>query len=331
MAHPEAGSQRFRAGLGFAIASAVCFGTSGSFGKTLLNIGWTPAAAVFLRLAGAALVMAAAATLLRRGWVREALRHPRTVIGYGIIPVAGTQLCYYSAIEHLSVSVALLLEYTAPILVVAWMWATTRRRPSNTTLAGVAIALAGTTLVLDIYSGVHLNLVGLAWAMAAAVCVACFFVMSDTGDEDDGLDAVTLTAAGLVVGTVLVGLLGATGVLRLTFVTADTVLAGHAVPWFVPAVAIAVVSTAMAYVLGILGIARLKPRFASMVGLSEVLFATLAAWVLLGEAISAAQAVGGLIVLAGLALARYGDRSDARPELDAAPLPADRHPTTGPA
>ena len=59
-----------------------------------------------------------------------------------------------------------------------------------------------------------------------------------------------------------------------------------------------------------MGIARLRPRFASLVGLSEVMFAVLAAWVLLGEAITAIQAIGGAVVLVGLALARQGDRTE---------------------
>ena len=58
-----------------------------------------------------------------------------------------------------------------------------------------------------------------------------------------------------------------------------------------------------------MGIARLRPRFASLVGLSEVMFAVLAAWVLLGEAMTLTQAVGGVVVLVGLTLARQGDRS----------------------
>jgi drug/metabolite transporter (DMT)-like permease len=59
-----------------------------------------------------------------------------------------------------------------------------------------------------------------------------------------------------------------------------------------------------------MGIARLRPRFASLVGLSEVMFAVLAAWALLGEAMSPTQAVGGAVVLVGLALARQGDRTE---------------------
>ncbi len=129
------------------------------------------------------------------------------------------------------------------------------------------------------------------------------------------MNSITLAAAGLIVGTVAVALLGAAGVMPLTFTANDTVVAGWTTSWVVPVVALGVVATAVAYTLGIMGIARLRPRFASLVGLSEVMFAVLAAWFLLGEAITAMQAVGGAIVLTGLALARAGDRSEALAEV----------------
>jgi drug/metabolite transporter (DMT)-like permease len=70
-----------------------------------------------------------------------------------------------------------------------------------------------------------------------------------------------------------------------------------------------VIATAIAYTLGISGVARLRPSFASLVGLAEVLFAVLAAWLLLDERLTMIQVVGGAVVLAGLTLARQGDRS----------------------
>ena len=96
----------------------------------------------------------------------------------------------------------------------------------------------------------------------------------------------------------------------MTFTTNDAVVAGWTTSWVVPVIALALIPTAIAYTLGIMGIARLRPRFASLVGLSEVMFAVLAAWVLLGEAITPIQAIGGVVVLGGLALARQGDRTD---------------------
>jgi drug/metabolite transporter (DMT)-like permease len=135
--------------------------------------------------------------------------------------------------------------------------------------------------------------------------------MSDEVTADgSGLNSITLAAGGLIVGSVAVGLLGVTGVLPLTFATHDAVVAGWTTSWAVPAIALAVIPTAIAYTLGIMGIARLRPRFASLVGLSEVMFAVLAAWALLGEAMSPTQALGGAVVLVGLVLARQGDRTE---------------------
>ncbi len=317
----------FRVGLIFAITSAFTFGMSGPLAKALMEAGWTPTAAVTARLAGGALAMAAFATYYRPGWVREALQHRTTVIAYGLIPIAGAQLCYYNAVSHLSVGVALLLEYTAPILVVGWLWATTRRRPAALTLAGAALAVAGIVLVLDVVSGAHINSTGVAWGLAAAICAACYFMMSEKASSDGtGLSPVTLAAAGLVVGAFAVAGLGASGVMPLRFAAADTIVAGLTAPWYVPVIALALIPTAIAYTLGIMGIARLQPRFASLVGLSEVLFAVLIAWVVLGESVSATQAVGGAVVLMGLALARHGDRSDrvAQANWPDVPPPAER-------
>jgi drug/metabolite transporter (DMT)-like permease len=298
----------FRLGLLFAVSSAFSFGLSGPLAKSLMEAGWSPTAAVTARLAGGA-------------------------VAYGLIPIAGAQLCYFNAVSHLSVGVALLLEYTAPVLVVAWLWATTRRRPSNLTLTGVAIAIAGIMLVLDVFSGGQINLVGIGWASAAAICAACYFMMSDAvsadGTEEGSLNSITLAAGGLIVGSAAVALLGASGVMPLTFATHDAVVAGWTTSWVVPAIALAVIPTAIAYTLGIMGIARLRPRFASLVGLSEVMFAVLAAWALLGEAMSPTQAVGGAVVLVGLVLARQGDRGEkvaqaSWPEMPAGEGPAEQ-------
>jgi drug/metabolite transporter (DMT)-like permease len=307
------GVDHFRLGLVFAILSAMTFGLSGPFAKALMEAGWTPTAAVTARMVGGAIAMAIVATVMRPGWISETLQHARTVVAYGIVPVAGAQLFYFNAVDHLSVGVALLLEYTAPILVVGYVWATTRRRPTNLTLGGVAMAIAGIMLVLNVFAGAHLNGVGVAWGLAAAVCAACYYVMSDnvSADGDEGsLNAITLATGGLIVGAVATALVGVSGVMPFHFTTNDTVVAGFTVSWVVPVVALAVIPTAIAYTLGIMGISRLRPRFASLVGLSEVMFAVLAAWVLLGQAITMTQAVGGAVVLVGLALARQGDRSE---------------------
>jgi drug/metabolite transporter (DMT)-like permease len=312
MSKMVSGQDQFRLGLLFAVGSAAAFGVSGPFAKALLGAGWSPTAAVSARMAVGAVAMAMFATFIKPDWISEARQHTRTIVIFGLIPIAGAQLCYYNAVAHLSVGVALLLEYTAPLLVVGWLWATTRRRPSTLTLAGVAVALTGTMLVLEIFSGAigdRFSAVGILWAFGAALCAAVYFLMSDQVSSDgDGLDSITLTAGGLIVGAAAVILVGLSGIMPMTFTSQDTVLAGASVPWLVPVVLVGVIPTALAYTLGISGVARLRPSFASLVGLAEVLFAVLFAWVLVGEALTISQAMGAALVLTGLTLARRGQR-----------------------
>ena len=311
LAKPETLDSRVSRGLAFALTSALTFGLSGPFAKALMDAGWTPTAAVIARLAGGAIALAAVATVVRPQWIAEARRHAGTVVLYGAIPIAGAQLCYYNAVAHLSVGVALLLEYTAPILVVGWIWATTRRRPGTATLAGMMLSIAGITLVLNIFGDgpARVNTVGVLWATGAAICAACYFMMSasatSTGtDTGETLHPLTLATGGLLVGGAVVTALGITGILPLAFSTADVTVAGFTAPWFVAVLVLGLFSTAIAYTLGIAGVARLRPGFASLVGLSEVLFAVLWARVLIGEAMTTVQALGAAVVLAGLILAR---------------------------
>lgn len=309
----KSANNTFQLGLLFALGSALTFGLSGPFAKSLMTAGWSPTAAVTARLAGGALAMAIFATAVKPDWIRQARQHFRSVVLYGLIPIAGAQLCYYNAVSHLSVGVALLLEYTAPLLVVGWVWFSTSRRPSNRTLAGVAVAVAGIMLVLGVFEGLssaEINVTGVAWGLGAAICAACYFMMSDKVTTDgSGLDAITLAAGGLIVGAAAVAALGLTGILPMRFSTADVVVAGFTTSWIVPVVLLAILPTAIAYTLGIGGVARLRPSFASLVGLSEVLFAVLWAWLLVGEAMSLTQAIGGIVVLGGLVMARSGDRT----------------------
>ena len=308
MATPHGGNQ-FRLGLLFGTGSAFAFGASGPLAKSLMTVGWSPTAAVTARLTLGALVLAIVATIVKPDWLGEARVHVRTVVAYGLVPVAGAQLCFYSAVAHLPVAVALLLEYTAPILVVGWVWLTRKQAPTALTVVGVALAIAGVTLVLNIFSpmthGATIEPVGIAWALGAAVCAACYFVMSDKVTADgSGLNSITLAAGSLIVAAITVALLGASGVMPLRFTANDAMFAGVTVPWQVPVALMGIVATAVAYTLGISAVARLRPSFASLVGLAEVLFAVLAAWLLLGERISAVQMLGGAVVLCGLALAR---------------------------
>ncbi|WP_341359666.1 EamA family transporter [Georgenia sp. M64] len=320
-------------GVWLALVSAAAFGTSGSLAKSLLEAGWSPAAAVTARIGVAALVLTPAALVSLRGRWHLLRGNARLVTTYGLVAVAGCQLMYFNAVATLSVGVALLLEYLGPVLVVVWLWLRHGRRPRRWTLAGIALAVAGLVLVLDVAAGVRVDLGGALWALGAAVGLAAFFVLS--ADDSTGLPPLVMATGGLVVATLTLVVAGLVGAVPVEYSTADVVLAHREVPWFVPVALLSVVAAALAYAAGIGAARRLGSKVASFVGLTEVVFAVLIAWLVLGELPVPVQLAGGVLIVAGVLAVRYDEAAPAlassakRSHERAAPSPAGPTPPSG--
>jgi len=290
----------------FALLSAAAFGTSGAFGRSMLDTGWTPGAVVLLRIATAAVLLLVPTVLALRGRWSLLRRNLGIVLGYGVFAVAGAQLAYFSAIEHLSVGVALMIEYLAPVLIVGWVWARTRVRPTRLTGLGVALSLAGLALVLDLGSDVRISVVGVAWALVAAFGLAVYFLLADRGGDDDDLPPIALAGSGLVVGAMVLGLAGLVRALPMRASTTDVAVADVSLPWWVAGLELAVVAGVFAYILGIVAVRRLGATVGSFAALTEVLFAVLFAWVLLDQLPVPVQLLGGALILAGVVAVRLG-------------------------
>ena len=299
--------QRTRGGLGLTLAllSAATFGTSGSFAASLIESGWTPGAAVTVRVLVAALVLTVPALLQLRGHGRLLRRSVRTLVVYGIAAVAGAQLCFFMAVEHLSVAVALLLEYSGALLVVGYLWLRRGQQPGPLTVSGAAVSVAGLALVLELLSSAELDLVGVLWGLGAAFGLATYFVVS--AQSEDALPPLVVAWGGLAVGGAVLALAGAVGVLPLAAPRTDVTLLDAQVHWLVPVLGLALVAAVVAYVTGIAGARLLGAKVASFVGLTEVLFAVVFAWVLLGQSLGTVQLVGGALVLVGIALVRLDE------------------------
>lgn len=301
----DAPASRTAAGLGLALASATSFGLSGALARGLMDAGWSAGAAVTARILLAAAVLVVPGVLALRGRWSLLSRQLHVVLWYGAMAVAATQLCYFYAVVHLQVGVALLIEYTAPVAVVIWLWVRQGQRPGSRTLVGAAVAAVGLVLVLDVVSGADLSLSGVLWALGAMLGVTTYFVMS--ADERHGIPGITLAAAGLAAGGTLLALAGLVGVLPMHAGTAPATYDVGTVPWWVPVLLLGLVTAALAYVTGIEASRRLGSRLASFVGLAEVLMALVFAWLLLGELPHAWQLAGGVLVLAGVVVVKLGE------------------------
>lgn len=300
---------RTSVGLVLAVVSAVSFSLSGPLAGALFDTGWTPGAVVLVRITIGALVLLPFGIAALRGDWDAVRRNARLVVLYGILGVAATQFFYFAAVQHMQVGPALLVEYSAPVAVVVWLWLRHGQRPAPATFGGITLALAGLVLVLDL-TGARVSLVGTAWALGAMVGASAYFLINARADT--GLPPLSLAAGGLTVGAVALGTLAAVGLLPVTASTAPAVLGGSTVPWWTVLAVLGLVTAGVAYVTGVAAGRRLGARVSAFMGLLEVLSAVLLAWALLGELPSPVQLVGGALVLAGVVVVQQTEAATAR-------------------
>ncbi|GAA0899450.1 DMT family transporter [Pseudonocardia zijingensis] len=295
---------RGRTGVGVALAvvSAVTFGLSGPFAKALTDAGWSASGAVLVRMGGAAAILLVVLALTRPGVIAAIRSDSPALLLYGVLAVAGVQVAFFNALLYVPVAIALLLEFLGPILVLAWVWLVRRQPLGARTLCGAAIALFGLSLVVQVWTGVELRWEGLAWGLAAAVCQASYFLVADRAGSST--PPLVLAGVGMTVGTVVVVLLGVAGALPIVIDTAATgvLLAGVDVGWPLVAFLLVVVSSVIAYLAGVAAIARIGASRGSLVALLEVVASAIASWLLLAQVPTAVQAVGGALILGGVAM-----------------------------
>jgi drug/metabolite transporter (DMT)-like permease len=300
------------------LAASLAFAASGAFVRPLLDAGWSPGAAVFWRVLAASVLLLPPGLWVIRGRWRELLTEWRLIAVFGVLAVATAQAMYFAAVSRMSVGVALLLEYMAPVALVLMAWIRQRRAPSMLVIAGAAASIAGLVCVLDL-AGARLDLLGVLYGFGAMIGAAAYFAL---GARPTTLPAIALPAFGLPVGAAALGILILTGALPYSAPLVQVELMGTPVPWWVPLGVVVLFATAAAYALGVAGIALMGERLSSFVSLSEVLFAALVAAVVLGEIPTAIQAIGGALIILGVVLIRFDGGGSA----DKEPARATGHP-----
>ena len=278
----------------YVILAAACWGVIGLFNRILGQLGVGVLQRVTLRNFGALVVLTAVFALVRRDVFRVKLRHLPLFMGSGIVSVLGLSVVYFQCQMECSLAVAGILLYLAPSFVVLmsaalWKAPITRRK-----VTALVLALVGCALVSGIVGGeVTASPRGLLLGVASGFCYATYTVFSHyTLRHYDSLTMTywTFVFAGL-------GSLAFWDTAAVTAALSDgRGLAG--------ALGLAVIATALPYLLytkGLEGvesgkasiIANVEPVVGALVGVF-VFGETLSVWVILGIAC----VLGGVLLLA---------------------------------
>jgi drug/metabolite transporter (DMT)-like permease len=302
-----AGPPHPRLGYAMVTAASALFAVNGSVSKVILTSTGMPSLRLTeLRATGAFVGLAAFLALTSPGRLRVDRDEVALLVFYGIVGFALVQWLYLVAIERLPIGIGLLLEFTAPVLVALWarlMWHEPVRRR---VWAALALALAGLTLVAQIWQDVRLDAVGVAAGLLAAGALATYYLAGE--HQTARRDALSLTCLSLGVAALFWAVLQPWWSFPFdelgTTVSLGGALDSVSAPVWALCLWVVVPGTIVPFVLSLGALHHLPATRVATVSMIEVLLAAVVAWAWLGETLSAAQLVGGAIVLTGVVLAQ---------------------------
>ena len=241
------------------------------------------------------------ALVLMRGWKR--LRVPvadfRRMFVLGILGVAASNYLYYLAIQRTNVATAIILQYTAPILVLLYTVARGLQKPTIQRVAAVALAVTGIALVIGIFGsgGFRLDAIGVLAALGAAFSFAFYNIGGHS------------ILARYDRWTVLLYVILSAALFWIVVNPPWKIVAAHysGGQWLFLLV-FSMISVLAPFSLYFAGLQHLEPTRAIVVSCLEPVFSIVIAAVTLGEVMKPLQTVGILLVLIAIVVVQLPDR-----------------------
>ena len=209
---------------------------------------------------------------------------------------AGDLGAWHVSVMYTTVANSTLEANFAPVFVTLGAWLLFRQRVSRLFLVALAVTLAGAILLIGPNFALGGRaLLGDALGVLTAVFYAGYMLAIKSA-------SVRTTTAYLMAVTTTVA---AIALFPYGLATADVFMPQSASGWLVLA-GLALIPQILGQSLIAYGFAHLPASFSSVSLLLQPVLAAVYAWVLLGETVGPVQMLGGLVVLAGIYLARRG-------------------------
>lgn len=288
-----------------AATGALLFSVNGSVSKIALQSGLDSLSLVLLRSAGTAIVLFGVVLVADRSRLRLKRSELRLLLLYGVVGIAMVQWLYFVALTRLPVGVALLLEFTAPVMVALWVHFVQKQRLGRSLWLALAMALGGLALVAQIWTGLDFNLVGVLAALGAALSLATYYIAGK--QMLSNRDTISVTFWAFAVSALFWTLAKPWWTVPWATLNDEVTLPGSAgvtTTTWVLVLWVIVLGTIAPFLLVVGALSRLPPAEAGVIGMIEPVMAGAVAWLWLGESLTVIQVVGSLIVVAGIIVAQ---------------------------
>ena len=286
------------------VMASALFGLAGSVAKVALDAGIDPARLTALRCTGAAIGLLVVLGLTRPSLLRVSRRDIPMLVLLALCGAAVIQWLYFVAIDRLPVGLALLLEFTAPLMVALFSRFVLRHQIDRRVWLGLGLALVGLALVAEVWGDGGLDPIGVAAALGAAGCLAAFYLGGKHALSR--LHPMTLTFWMFALSAVFWAVARPWWTFEVGVLTRDASMLGSlesvSVPLWMPIAWVVLLGTLVPYAFELASLNHLSPTATSVVAMSEPVIAAAVAWVWLGESLGTVQIVGAGVVLTGVVI-----------------------------
>ena len=260
-----------------------------------------------LRATGAAVLLFAGVALTQPARLRLGWRDAAFLAVFGVCGLALATFLYLIAITHLDIGIALLIANLAPVLIALWARFVAHEPVRRRLWVGLALSLTGLTLVVELWSGIALDGIGLAASLGTALAYAVFILMADHRLRKTE-EAYSLLAWGFVFAAAFWAVVQPWWSFPFDVLTREASLLGRLEDFSLPVLLLAayviVPGAVVPFSFLVSALRHVRPTHVVIVAMSELVLAGIVAYAWLGEKIGGVQIVGGLVVLAGIVLAQ---------------------------
>jgi drug/metabolite transporter (DMT)-like permease len=289
-----------------AATGATLWAVNGTVSKVILASGIDAQRLSQVRSTGAFAGLALVVGLTRPAALRVRARDLPFLAFFGIVGLAFVQWFYFIAIHRLEIAVALLIQYTAPLLVALWARFVYREHVRRRIWVALVLALGGLSLVLDAWHGVTLDTLGVVASVVASVTYALYLLLAERALVRR--DPVSLLTWGFLFAALFWAVARPWWTFPFGRAAASVSLLGRLdglhLPVWVLMASVIVLGTIVPFTLVVAALRHLRATRVGIVAMVEPVVATVVAYVWLAESLGVAQVVGGAIVLTAIGLAQ---------------------------
>lgn len=285
---------RINRGYAWILLAGTAWGSIGVLARRLMDLGLGPLDVAWVRGAVSLLGLLPVVLTQERCLPRLKWADLKFFAAFGLVNGALYNIFYFTSVDLVGVTTAVILLYTAPAFATLFAWAAFGERLSRGKTAAVVLSLAGCFLVVKGYdlASLRLNLVGVLAGLGSGVTYGLYGIFGKKARERHSAWATVFYCT--LFGTVF-----------LTLAHPPRGIAAAAgFPFWLNALLLGLWGSLVPWLSYTIGVSQVEASRAAVVASIEPVVGVVLATTLLGERLDLLQALGMVLVLAAVVFAQ---------------------------